>query len=118
MKKIDVLVTGGTGKVGSQALKSLLARKTLKVRALVRNPAKAQWIADMGGELVEGDLDDIAAVNRAMEGVQTLALITPAGAPTAESLSSPGIGQVGHAKCMRMSQERIIPTNTATSANP
>jgi uncharacterized protein YbjT (DUF2867 family) len=85
MKKIDVLVTGGTGNVGSQALKSLLAQQSLKVRALVRNPAKAQWIADMGGELVEGDLEDIAALNRAMVDVQTLVLITPAGARAAET---------------------------------
>jgi uncharacterized protein YbjT (DUF2867 family) len=80
MSTIDVLVTGGTGNVGSQTLKSLLANKNLKVRALVRNPAKARWIADLGGELVKGDLDDTAAVSRAMIDVQTLALITPAGA--------------------------------------
>jgi uncharacterized protein YbjT (DUF2867 family) len=80
MSTIDVLVTGGTGNVGSQTLKSLLANKNLKVRALVRNPAEAQWIADLGGELVKGDLDDTAAVSRAMIDVQTLALITPAGA--------------------------------------
>lgn len=84
MRTIDVLLTGGTGNVGSQALKSLLANRNLKVRALVRNPAKARWIADLGGELVEGDLDDAAAVSRAMVDVQTLALITPAGAHAAE----------------------------------
>jgi len=78
------LVTGGTGNVGSQALKALLTKKNLKVRALVRNPAKAQWIADLGGELVQGDLDDAAAVRRAMVAVQTLALITPAGAHASE----------------------------------
>ncbi len=77
MSKIDVLVTGGTGNVGSQALKSLLANKSLKVRALVRHAAKAQWIADLGGELVEGDLNDSAAVGRAMADVQTLVLIAP-----------------------------------------
>lgn len=80
MSKIDVLITGGTGSVGSQALKVLLAQKHLTVRALVRNPAKAQWISDLGGELVEGDLDDAAAVSLALRDVQTLALITPAGA--------------------------------------
>jgi uncharacterized protein YbjT (DUF2867 family) len=80
MSRVDVLVTGGTGNVGSQALKSLLAKKNLKVRALVRDAAKAQWIADVGGELVEGELDASAAVSRAMVDVQTLALITPASA--------------------------------------
>lgn len=80
MSKIDVLVTGGTGNVGSQALKMLLANKHLKVRALVRDPAKARWIADLGGELLEGDLDDAEAVSVALRAVQTLALITPAGA--------------------------------------
>jgi NAD(P)H dehydrogenase (quinone) len=84
MNKIEVLVTGGTGKVGSQALKSLLANKFLTVRALVRSPAKSQWIVEMGGQLVQGDLDDDDAVTRAMEGVHTLALITPAAHDAAE----------------------------------
>jgi NAD(P)H dehydrogenase (quinone) len=78
------LITGGTGNVGSQALKSLLGNKSVKVRALVRNAAKAQWIADLGGELVEGELDDAAAVARAMRDVHTLALITPASARGSE----------------------------------
>ena len=77
MSKINVLVTGGTGNVGSQALRSLLANKNLNVRALVRDAAKAHWIAEAGGELVEGDLEDAAVVGRALSGVHTLAFITP-----------------------------------------
>ena len=79
MRNIDVLVTGGTGSVGSQAVQSLLAKGDLKVRALVRDVAKANWIADAGGELVAGSFEDADTVNRALAGVHTLALITPAG---------------------------------------
>jgi uncharacterized protein YbjT (DUF2867 family) len=81
---IDVLVTGGTGNVGRQALKSLLGTKRLKVRALVRNPATTQWISESGGEIVEGDLDDTASVVRALRDVKTLLFISPAGARSAE----------------------------------
>lgn len=80
MRKVDVLITGGTGNVGRQALRTLLAQKQIKVRALLRDPAKGRWITDLGGEVVEGDLDDAAAVGRALRDVPTLALITPAGA--------------------------------------
>ena len=73
-------MTGGTGNVGSEALRALLPNRTLRVRALVRTPSRARWIADAGGELAEGDLDDTASVGRAMAAVQTLVMITPAGA--------------------------------------
>lgn len=84
MSTIDVLITGATGNVGTQAVKTLLANKRVTVRALVRDAAKARWIADLGGELIEGDLDDAVAVGRAMVGVGALALITPAGARASE----------------------------------
>jgi uncharacterized protein YbjT (DUF2867 family) len=105
MSTIDILVTGGTGNVGTQALKSLLAKKNLKVRALVRNPTTARWIADLGGELMEGDLDNGAAVGRAMRDVQTLALITPAGARASEQAAKlVGIAkQAGVQKIVRLS---------------
>ena len=80
MSPINVLVTGGTGKVGSQALRTLLPSRQIKVRALVRDAAKARWIEEAGGELVEGALEDDDAVRRAVRGVDTLVLITPAGA--------------------------------------
>lgn len=72
-----VLITGATGKVGGYATKALLSDKSVSIRALVRNRDTAQWIADAGGELVTGDLDDSDTVNRALTGIHTLALITP-----------------------------------------
>jgi len=75
--KQDLCVgTGGPPVSRSQALKSLLARKALKIRAPGANSSTAQWIADLGGQLaVKGDMDDIArgapppVIPRAMEGV-------------------------------------------------
>lgn len=77
--KINVLVTGGTGTVGRQTLHALLETGDVAVRALVRDVAKANWIAEAGGELVTGSFEDDDAVNDALADVDTLALITPPG---------------------------------------
>jgi hypothetical protein len=66
MSRVDA---GGTGNVGSKALKSPVAQYDLTVCAIVRNPAKAQWIADLCGELVPGNLDDAAAASVALRDV-------------------------------------------------
>src|SRR3984957_2066667 len=54
MKKI--LVTGATGKVGSRFVKRILA-KGYDVRILVRDAAKASALAELGAEVVTGDLN-------------------------------------------------------------
>lgn len=61
-----ILLTGGTGFLGRYILDDLLAHGH-KVRMLVRNPAKLS--PREGVELVEGDLLDVMAIERAMEGV-------------------------------------------------
>lgn len=72
-----VLVTGATGKIGSVAV-HLLAEAGVPVRALVRDPAKAQsW---SGIEIAKGDLDDAASVTAALAGVQQVVLVTAANA--------------------------------------
>lgn len=64
------LVTGATGRQGGATARHLLGRG-LKVRALTRNPGKpaARTLAGLGAEVVGGDLDDRATVERTMEGV-------------------------------------------------
>ena len=71
------LVTGITGKVGGATARHLLAQgKT--VRALVRDRDKAAIWADQGVELVDGDWNDAAAIQRALDGVEGAFLMLPA----------------------------------------
>lgn len=65
-----ILVTGATGAQGG-ALVPLLLQQGFQVRALTRNPARAagQKLAKLGCEVVAGDLDDEASLERACTGV-------------------------------------------------
>jgi nucleoside-diphosphate-sugar epimerase len=55
MKKL--LITGATGKVGSRFVSRILA-KSYDVRILVRDAAKASALAELGAEVVIGDLNN------------------------------------------------------------
>ncbi|SDG14821.1 MULTISPECIES: SDR family oxidoreductase [unclassified Duganella] len=69
---MTILVTGATGKVGTQVIEQLLKRGA-NVRALVRNPASAS-LPD-GVSVVQGDLLDPDSLRTAMAGVSTLFLL-------------------------------------------
>jgi uncharacterized protein YbjT (DUF2867 family) len=73
-----ILITGATGRTGKEAAQQLVA-KGVKVRALVRNPAKAAALQAAGVELAPGDAGDAVAVRRALEGVSGIAIILPNG---------------------------------------
>ena len=62
-----ILVTGATGFVGSHLVKRL-RKEGLKVRALTRTPAKAQSLADLGAEVVPGEIADLASLETAAKG--------------------------------------------------
>lgn len=62
-----ILVTGASGFIGSHVCERLLELDA-GVRALVREPARASWLADQGAELMPGDLRDTAALRRAVAG--------------------------------------------------
>jgi uncharacterized protein YbjT (DUF2867 family) len=64
---VTVLVTGGTGFVGSGIVHALRAEDRA-VRCLVRDARKASRLASWGCELVEGDVTDAASLRRAVEG--------------------------------------------------
>ncbi len=66
------LVTGATGNVGSEVVGALAARGE-RVRALVRDPAKAALPG--GVEAVTGDLNDPASLTGALQGVRGVFLL-------------------------------------------
>jgi uncharacterized protein YbjT (DUF2867 family) len=69
---MTILVTGATGTVGRQVVEQLVKRGA-DVRALVRDPAKANFPA--GVTTVQGDLLDVDSLRGAMSGVSTLFLL-------------------------------------------
>jgi uncharacterized protein YbjT (DUF2867 family) len=71
------LVMGITGKVGGATAEHLLAHGK-EVRALVRNREKAASWANQGVELVGGDWNDSAAIERALKGVEGTFVMLPA----------------------------------------
>ena len=69
---MTILVTGATGRVGTQVVQQLVNRGA-NVRALVRDPSKAAFPA--GVEVVQGDLLDLDSLRTAFTGVRTLFLL-------------------------------------------
>lgn len=69
---MTILVTGATGNVGRNVVEQLVKRGA-QVRALVRDPSKANFPA--GVEVAQGDLLDVDALRRAFSGVSTLFLL-------------------------------------------
>ena len=65
-----ILITGATGKQGGATLRHLAKRGGFKLRGMTRKPDSdaAKALAALGVEVVQGDLDDAASLERAFAG--------------------------------------------------
>ena len=109
-----ILLTGATGRVGSAAAKAL-ARANVPFRALVRDPDKVAFDPD-AAEIVQGDLNDPAIVEQALQGVSR-ALIVMGNHPDQAKLerqfaSLAADGGVSH--LVKVSSMEAAPDATAT----
>jgi uncharacterized protein YbjT (DUF2867 family) len=73
-----ILVTGGTGRVGSRLVRLLLEADE-DVRVLCRDVERARASFGERVELAQGDLGDAQSVRAALDGVDRLFLLVPAG---------------------------------------
>ncbi len=64
-----ILVTGGTGFVGVHLIR-LLRGDGVPVRAMVRDPDRAQPLRELGVDLVQGDIADKSSLEKAAAGVE------------------------------------------------
>ncbi len=80
MGATTVLVTGATGTVSTALLGALKGTPSLRLRALIRDPAKAEGLKKDGVEVAHGDLEEPDTLAEAFDGVDILWLLTPASA--------------------------------------
>ena len=86
MSGVKAFVTGGTGFIGGRLVRKLRERGH-EVTALVRSPEKAGQLEQQGVSLVQGDLTDLEAIRRGVEGSDAVfhgAAIYKVGIPQSE----------------------------------
>jgi len=72
-----IAITGATGQLGQLVIAALLKSvPASQIVAVVRNPAKADALAQQGVVVRQGDYGDEAALTRALDGVAKLLLIS------------------------------------------
>lgn len=72
-----IAITGATGHLGQWVIKKLLETHNAQdLVTIVRNPAKAQALADKGVQVREADYGNPAALASALQGVEKLLLIS------------------------------------------
>jgi dihydroflavonol-4-reductase len=106
-----VFVTGGTGFIGGHVVRKLRERGD-EVRALVRSPAKAGELEDLGCEIVTGSLADAAAIRAGMEGCDAAihgAAVYEVGIPEREHQAMHDANVAGTETVLRAALEAKVP---------
>jgi nucleoside-diphosphate-sugar epimerase len=112
---MTTLVTGATGRIGSRFVPRLLDQSD-EVVVLVRDPARAQPLADRGALVLEGDLREEDTPRRALAGVDAVVHLAASfrGVPEAEAMA---VNRDGTARLARAAVEAGVSRFVLASTN-
>ncbi|TCV92376.1 uncharacterized protein YbjT (DUF2867 family) [Luteibacter rhizovicinus] len=82
---VTILITGATGTVSTNLIDILSQWPAVRLRAMVRDPARATAFEKRGIATVQGDLDDPGTLPGAFDGVDALWLLTAPGPRASEN---------------------------------
>jgi dihydroflavonol-4-reductase len=108
---VKVFVTGGTGFIGGAVVRQLRARGD-DVVCLVRNPEKGREAAELGCEMVAGDLGDERAIREGMAGCDAVihaAAVYEVGIPKSEQAAMREANVGGTERVLGAALEAKIP---------
>jgi nucleoside-diphosphate-sugar epimerase len=108
---VKVFVTGATGFIGGRIVRDLRARGD-EVTCLVRSPEKGRELAELGCELVQGDLSDETALNTGMNGVDAVihgAAVYEVGIPKSEHEAMYEANVLGTERVLRAALATKVP---------
>ncbi|MGB7684898.1 MAG: NAD-dependent epimerase/dehydratase family protein [Solirubrobacterales bacterium] len=114
---MKIFVTGGTGFIGGEVVRQLRQRGD-EVACLVRNPEKGKKVAELGCELISGDLSDTAAIRAGMEGCDAVihvAAMYEVGIPASERPAMREANVGGTEKVLGAAKEAGIPRTVYVS---
>lgn len=106
-----VFVTGGTGFIGGEVVRQLRQGDD-EARCLVRSPEKASGLAELGCELVPGDLADAGAIRRGMDGCDAVihaAAMYEVGIPASRRPAMREANVAGTERVLRAALEAKVP---------
>ena len=108
---MKVFVTGGTGFIGGEVVRQLRARGD-EVVCLVRNPEKGKKVAELGAQLVSGDLGNEKAIRDGMAGCDAVihaAAVYEVGVPTSQRAAMKEANVGGTERVLGAALEAKIP---------
>lgn len=76
MSDSPILVTGATGRIGTELVNTLADRGTA-VRAMTRNPKSVEWDTGPDVEIVHGDFLEPDTLDDALDGIEKAFLLSP-----------------------------------------